>query len=101
MDLNGHGPSSSCVKCHLLIRSIMMALSQDSPALKIQLDLLHNESNLWTNYGLRSLATTRLYPDLFQHLQGISMMNFSFATPCELVGLFYFIFDIALSEIFA
>ena len=32
---------------------------QDSRVFETQLQVLHNESNLWTTFGLRSLATTR------------------------------------------
>jgi hypothetical protein len=32
---------------------------QDSPAFGSQLDLLRNETHMWTSFGLRSLSTSR------------------------------------------
>jgi len=36
----------------------MAILPLESPEFKNQIELLRNESNLWTSFGLRSLATT-------------------------------------------
>ncbi|KAG0605933.1 hypothetical protein M758_9G099500 [Ceratodon purpureus] len=41
-----------------LFPMLMDILPLDSLMFENQLQLLHNESNLWTNFGLRSLATT-------------------------------------------
>lgn len=74
----------------------MLIFIQDSWILDSQLDLISNRSNLWTDFGLRSLSKTRWCSDICAHYTSVLVWYYLFVvsslrTSEEMLFLFFFL----------